>query len=86
MGLILPARPGTRAAPENLAHRVLEMREDSRLQWQLADMARTEAYEYFSLTRYLNQWQGVYEQVAQGVAVGLGAESATAPTIWTACG
>jgi hypothetical protein len=32
-------------------------------------MARTEAYDYFSLTRFLEQWKEVYRQVAAGESV-----------------
>jgi glycosyltransferase involved in cell wall biosynthesis len=54
------------AAPRLLAQRILQMRSDARLQWSLADMARTEAYEYFSLTRFLQQMRELYEQVSAG--------------------
>jgi hypothetical protein len=37
--------------------------EDSSAQWTLADMARTEAYEYFAFTRFVNQVRSVYRQV-----------------------
>jgi glycosyltransferase involved in cell wall biosynthesis len=56
-------------APRVLAQRVLDLRHDPGLQWTISDMARTEAYEYFSLTRFLNQWRAVYRQIATGVKV-----------------
>ena len=62
----LLAAPGS---PRLLARRVLDLREDSRLQWSLADMARSEAYEYFSLTRFLNQYRAVFRQCAAGQSV-----------------
>lgn len=51
-------------SPRLLAQRVLDLRADASLQWSIADMARTEAYEYFSLTRMLNQYRTVYRQLA----------------------
>ena len=59
------------APPSVLARKTLELRDDSSLQWRLADMARTEAYEYFSSTRFLDQWRSLYRQVAAGSAVNL---------------
>jgi glycosyltransferase involved in cell wall biosynthesis len=55
--------------PRLLAQKILQVREDSQLQWALADMARTEAYEYFSLTRFVEQFGELYRQVAAGGAV-----------------
>ncbi len=49
-----------------LARRTLELNEDGGLKWRLTDMARTEAYEYFSLTRFIQQWRDVYRQVVAG--------------------
>jgi glycosyltransferase involved in cell wall biosynthesis len=49
-----------------VARRILDVREDTQLQWSISDMARTEAYEYFSLTRFVNQWRTVYRQLAAG--------------------
>jgi glycosyltransferase involved in cell wall biosynthesis len=51
--------------PRRLAQRVLDLRENSQLQWSIADMARTEAYEYFSLTRFHLQYATLFEAVAQ---------------------
>jgi glycosyltransferase involved in cell wall biosynthesis len=58
-----------RNEPRLMARRLLELRGDTSLQWGISDVARTEAYEYFSLTRFLDQWRGVYRQVAAGGAV-----------------
>jgi glycosyltransferase involved in cell wall biosynthesis len=58
-----------RPAPRVVAKRVLDLRADPQLQWSISDMARTEAYEYFSHTRFVNQWRGVYRQVAAGEPV-----------------
>jgi len=43
-----------------LAERIMQLREDSRLRWKLADAARTEAYEFYSQSRYLEQWRQCY--------------------------
>jgi glycosyltransferase involved in cell wall biosynthesis len=56
-------------APRLVAKRVLDLRADPQLQWSISDMARTEAYEYFSHTRFINQWRGVYRHVAAGEPV-----------------
>jgi glycosyltransferase involved in cell wall biosynthesis len=55
--------------PKLVAQRVLELRADSGLQWRIADMARTEAYEYFAFTRFVNQFRMVYKQLAAGEKV-----------------
>jgi glycosyltransferase involved in cell wall biosynthesis len=62
----LMTQPGV---PRLLAEKILQLREDSQLQWSLSDMARTEAYEYFSLTRFREQFRDLYRQVAAGGAV-----------------
>jgi glycosyltransferase involved in cell wall biosynthesis len=62
---LLVPKPGARL----LAQRAVELNEDSGLKWRLTDMARTEAYDYFSLTRFLDQWKTVYQQIAAGKAV-----------------
>lgn len=53
-------------SPRALAQRVLELRIDANLQWSISDMARTEAYEYFALTRFINQHRTAYRQFAAG--------------------
>jgi len=55
--------------PRRLARRVLDLHQDASLQWSIADMARTEAYEFFSFTRFIDQFRAVYQQVAAGQAV-----------------
>ena len=59
----------SRHDPRLIARRLLDLRDDANLQWSISDVARTEAYEYFSLTRFLDQWRGVYRQLAEGKAV-----------------
>jgi glycosyltransferase involved in cell wall biosynthesis len=62
----LMTQPGV---PRRLAERILELRRDVRAQWSLSDMARTEAYEYFSLTRFLEQHRVAYRQASAGMRV-----------------
>jgi hypothetical protein len=54
-----------RPAPRLIAHKLLDLRDDSNTQWSIADMARTEAFEYFSLTRFLDQFRAAYGQIAR---------------------
>lgn len=61
----------TRPKPRLIAQRVLDLKADPGLQWSICDMARTEAYEFFSLTRMLEQYRTVYRQVASGQKVDL---------------
>jgi glycosyltransferase involved in cell wall biosynthesis len=55
--------------PKEVARRVLDLLADSGLQWRIADMARTEAYEYFAFTRFVNQFRTVYRQITAGEKV-----------------
>ena len=55
--------------PRLLARRVLDLEEETGVEWKIADMARTEAYEYFSITRFLEQWRAVYRMVGSGEQV-----------------
>jgi glycosyltransferase involved in cell wall biosynthesis len=57
------------ARPRLLARRVLDLLEDPGIQWNIADMARTEAYEFFTYTRFVNQFRTVYRQLAGGEKV-----------------
>lgn len=66
-----------RPRPRLLAERVLALREDAKLQWQIADTARAEAYEFLSLTRFLAAWRDVYRQVAGGGRVELAEHAVT---------
>jgi glycosyltransferase involved in cell wall biosynthesis len=52
--------------PRQLARRVLDLEADRNLQWTISDMARTEAYEFFPLTRFIEHHRVVYSQVAAG--------------------
>jgi len=56
-------------SPRSIARRVLDLREDPNLQWAICDTARTEAYEYFSQTRFVAQFRAVYRQVQSGERV-----------------
>jgi glycosyltransferase involved in cell wall biosynthesis len=64
--------------PRRLARRVLDLHEDASLQWSIADMARTEAYEFFAFTRFVEQFRTLYQQVASGEAVVLPEQAAGA--------
>jgi glycosyltransferase involved in cell wall biosynthesis len=55
--------------PRKLAQRVLDLRENTQLQWEIADKARTEAYEFFSLTRFHSQYAALFDAIAQGKPV-----------------
>ena len=55
--------------PRMFARRMLDLIEDTSAQWTLADMARTEAYEYFAFTRFVNQFRALYKQIAAGEKV-----------------
>jgi glycosyltransferase involved in cell wall biosynthesis len=52
-----------------LARRLLDLEDHNEERWKMSDTARTEAFEYFSMTRFINQMNAVYEQVAQGKLV-----------------
>ena len=56
----------------------MDLFEDARLQWSIADMARTEAYEYYAQTRFLNQYRQIYRQVAEGQDVTVSEQAAGA--------
>lgn len=47
------------AHPRLIAKRVLEFRENPALQWQLADRARAEAYDFFSQSRFLDEYRAL---------------------------
>lgn len=49
-----------------IARRVLDLKEDTQIQWKIRDQARAEAYEYFSMTRYVEQVRGIYELAVSG--------------------
>jgi glycosyltransferase involved in cell wall biosynthesis len=52
-----------------LAQRVMALRYDSGLQWELSDRARVEAFEYFSTSRFLEQYRTLYRQINEGTEV-----------------
>lgn len=55
--------------PRLLSQKILQLRADSALAWKLADMARTEAYEFFPLTRFLDQHRQAYRAASAGQRV-----------------
>lgn len=64
---LMPPKPQARL----IARRVLELQDDPGLQWRLADVARTEAYEHFSISRFLDQHRILYRQLLAGDPVKL---------------
>ena len=64
--------------PRLLTERIFQLRNDARAQWSLADMARTEAYEYFSVTRFLEQHRTAYRQASAGLPIELADQPAGA--------
>jgi len=61
-----------------LAQRILDVQKDPQLQWSISDMARTEAFSYFAMTRFVNQWREIYRQTAEGKKVEVLEEAPTA--------
>ncbi len=59
----------TQPAARDIARRIRDVRTDGQLQWSICDTARVEAYEHFSLTRFLDQHRTVYRQLANGQTV-----------------
>src|SRR5262245_58701582 len=59
----------THPQPRLVAQRVLDLLADAKMRWSLSDMARTEGFEYFSLTRFLEQHRSLYRQFASGERV-----------------
>jgi glycosyltransferase involved in cell wall biosynthesis len=57
--------------PRLIAQKLLTLQEDATLRRQIADTARTEAFEYWSLTRFQQNWRSLYEQVQTGGPVTL---------------
>jgi glycosyltransferase involved in cell wall biosynthesis len=64
--------------PRQLARRVLDLDAEPNLQWSISDMARTEAYEYFALTRFLQQHRDLYSQLVTGGKIELPQQAAGA--------
>jgi glycosyltransferase involved in cell wall biosynthesis len=48
--------------PREIARRIVELRADPAMQWTIADNARAEAYEFFSMTRFLDEHRKLYRQ------------------------
>lgn len=51
------APPGS---PRHLARRFLDLQADPALRWAVADTAKAEAFEYFPLTRFLDEYRALY--------------------------
>lgn len=58
----LMVAPGS---PRALAQRLLDVKSDASLRWAIADRARSEAYEYFSHTRFMEEWRETYAAVGK---------------------
>ncbi len=54
------------ANPRLLARRTLDLSGDAQLRWAIADMARTEAFEFFGASRFLSHYRTLYRQLAAG--------------------
>ncbi|NOG56094.1 MAG: glycosyltransferase family 4 protein [Planctomycetes bacterium] len=52
-----------------LIRRLTELRTDAQAHWRLADTARSEAFSFFSPSRYRRDLEIVYEQIVQGQTV-----------------
>jgi glycosyltransferase involved in cell wall biosynthesis len=57
--------------PRLLVEKVLALREDAQLRRTIGDTARSEAYEFFPLTKFADRWRSVYRQVVEGRKVEL---------------
>jgi glycosyltransferase involved in cell wall biosynthesis len=51
-------------SPRLLAQRLLALRGDPALQRKLADRARAEAFDFYSLTRFVQEYRNCYERLA----------------------
>jgi glycosyltransferase involved in cell wall biosynthesis len=58
----LMVAPGS---PRALAQRLLDLQSDASLRWAIADRARSEAYEYFSHARFMEEWRETYAAVGK---------------------
>ncbi len=59
----------TKRSARAIAQRIMDLRENKDIQWSIADMAKTEAFEYFAHSRFINQWRTVIGQVLAGEKV-----------------
>lgn len=55
-------KPGS---PRELAQKILRLREDPPLQRRLGDAARAEAYEFFSMSRFLEEYRTLYRRLGR---------------------
>lgn len=58
-----------KATARMLAQRVMALRYDAGLQWEISDRARVEAFEYFAASRFLEQYRMLYRQIREGKGV-----------------
>lgn len=52
------------STPKDLARRILDLEDDPALAARLGEQARTEAYEYFSMSRFVQEHRALYEEVS----------------------
>jgi glycosyltransferase involved in cell wall biosynthesis len=62
---LMLAKPTARS----LGQRILDLWSDDRQAWSIRDTARTEAYDFFSGSRFINEYRQVYRQIAEGQPV-----------------
>jgi len=62
---LMLAKPTARS----LGQRILDLWGDDRQAWSIRDTARTEAYDFFSGSRFINEYRQVYRQIAEGQPV-----------------
>jgi glycosyltransferase involved in cell wall biosynthesis len=67
----------SKATARSLGQRVLDLWIDPRQTASIRDTARTEAYEFFSQSRFVNQYRQVYRQIAGGQPVSIDEPSST---------
>lgn len=58
-----------RSSSRSIAQRVMDLQADKNAQWSLADMAKTEAFEYFAHSRFVNQYRTLISQTLAGETV-----------------
>ena len=53
-------------SPRQLARRVLDLADDPKLRARLVDRARAEAYDFFPISRFVDEWRTLFSEVAGG--------------------
>jgi len=55
-----------KSSPRAISQRIMDLQADKDVQWAISDMAKTEAFEYFAHSRFMNQYRVVFRQVLAG--------------------